>query len=68
MSGQPAPATVLELLSCSCTRSWRLPNCSCLANGLKCTNMCRLSECDNRQEEQVVTVDVDANDDKSDED
>ncbi|CAH3143072.1 unnamed protein product [Porites evermanni] len=68
MSGQPAPATVLELLSCSCTRSCRLPNCSCLANGLKCTDMCRLSECDNRREEQAVTVDVDADDDESDED
>ena len=58
MSGQPAP----------CTRSCRLPNCSCLANGLKCTDMCRLSECDNRREEQAVTVDVDADDDESDED
>ena len=68
MSGQPAPATVLELLCCSCTRSCRLPNCSCLANGLKCTDMCRPSECDNRREEQAVTVDIDADDDKSDED
>ena len=68
MSGQPAPATVLELLSCSCTRSCRLPNCSCLANCLKCTDMCRLSECDNRREEHSVTVDVDADDDDSDED
>ena len=34
MSGPPAPATVLELLSRSCTRSCRLLNCSCLANGL----------------------------------
>ena len=37
MSGQPASATVLQLISCSCTRSCRLPNCSCLANGLKRT-------------------------------
>ena len=63
MSGQPAPATVLQLLSCSCTRS----NCSCLANGLKCTDMCRLSECDNRREEQAVTVEVDTDDGESDE-
>ena len=68
MSGPPATATVLELLPCSYTRSCRLPNCSCLANGLKCTDMCRLSECDNRREEQAVTVDVDADDDESDED
>ena len=68
MSGQPVPATVLELLSSSCTTSCGLPNWSCLANGLKCTGMCRLSEYDNRQEEQVVIVDVDADDDESDED
>ena len=47
---------------------YRLPNYSCLANGLKCTDMCRLSNCDNRREEQAVTVDVDADDYESDED
>lgn len=68
MSGQPAPEAVLKLLSCPCTRSCRLPNCSCLVNGLKCTDMCRLPECDNRREEEAVTVEVDADDDDSDED
>ena len=67
MTGPPAPAAVLELLSCSCTRSCKLPNFNCLSNGLKCTDMCRLHECDNRQEEAVV-VDVDAEDDDTDED
>ena len=32
ISWRPAPASVLELLSCSCTRSCALPCCSCLAN------------------------------------
>lgn len=68
MSGQPAPEAVLKLLSCPCTRSCRLPNCSCLVNGLKCTDMCRLPECDNRREEEAVTVEVDADNDESDED
>ena len=40
MSGNPAPKAVLEFLSCKCTRSCMLPNCSCLENGLKCTDMC----------------------------
>ena len=68
MSGHPAPKAVLKLLSCACTRSCRRPNCSCLVNGLKCTDMCRLPECDNRREEEAVTLEVDADDDDSDED
>ena len=67
MSGQPAPTAVLELLSCSCTRSCKLPNCSCLLNGMNCTDLCRLPECENRREEAVV-VDVDAADYDTDED
>ena len=54
-SDQPAPTAVLELLSCSCTRSGKLLNCSCFLNG----KMCRHPECKNRREEAVV-VDVDA--------
>ena len=41
MSGEPAPKTVLELLSCQCNRLCQLPNCTCLANGLKCTTLCK---------------------------
>ena len=41
-SGDPAPAAELELLSFSCTRSCQLPTCSCLVNGLKCTDVCKL--------------------------
>ena len=67
MSGQPAPTAFLELFSCSCSGSCKLPNCSCLLNGLKCTGMCRLPECENRREEAVV-VDVDAADYDTEED
>ena len=63
MSGDPVPTALLELLSCSCTRSCQLPTCSCLANGLKCTDVCKL-DCDNRfkdSSEEIVS-------DNSDED
>ena len=66
MSGQPAPTAILELLSCSCTRSCKLPNCSCLVNGLKCTDMCKLLDCENRQEdtiEEALTDDIDQDED-----
>ena len=36
--------------------------------GLKCTDTCRLFECDNRREEEAVKIDVNANEDKCDED
>ena len=51
MSGEPAPKAVLELLSCQCNRLCLLPNCTCLANGLKCTALCKLQHCANQEEE-----------------
>lgn len=48
MEGQPAPDAVLDLLACSCTKKCTLPKCVCMTNGLKCTDMCRLADCDNQ--------------------
>ena len=62
MDGKPAPEAVLELLACKCTRSCKLPNCVCLSNGLKCTDICTLKDCDNQAVE-----DVDISDDGDDE-
>ena len=51
MDGKPAPDAVLELLACRCTRSCKLASCVCLANGLKCTDICTLKECQNQVED-----------------
>ena len=48
MDGQPAPEAILDLLACNCTRKCELPRCTCMANGLKCTDMCRLQDCENQ--------------------
>ena len=48
MDGQPAPEAVLDLLACNCKRKCSLPKCACLSNGLKCTDMCRLPDCENQ--------------------
>ena len=53
MSGDPASTAVLELPSCSYTTSCQLPTCSCLANGLKCTDVCKLLDCENRCEDST---------------
>jgi len=58
MNGDPASVTVLEFLACSCSRICKLPNCSCISNGLQCTEMCRLKECTNRREDEVIENDA----------
>ena len=51
MRGSPAPEAALQLLSCQCVHSCKLPHCTCLSNGLKCTDMCRLQTCNNQPSE-----------------
>lgn len=48
MDGQPVPEAVLDLLSCKCSKKCAIPRCICLANGLKCTDMCKLQDYENR--------------------
>ena len=54
MRGPPAPEAVLDLLTCNCVRSCKLPSCTCLTNGLRCTDMCRLQTCSNQASEQEL--------------
>ena len=67
MGGLPAPKAVLELLSCQCSRSFKLPSCFCMANGLKCTDLCRLRDCNNRCDDDDVVPDDEDDDDHDDE-
>ena len=57
MEKKPAPEAVLELLACKCKRSCNSQSCPCVANGLKCTDICALSNCENQVE--VGSSDVD---------
>jgi len=66
LHGEPAPAALLEFLSCSCTRSCKLP--TCITSGLKCTDMCRLRDCSNRaEEEEMPDHDGECSEDEKDE-
>lgn len=47
MTGSPAPEIVLSLLSCKCGRSCRPAQCTCIDNGFKCTEACKLMTCSN---------------------
>jgi len=48
MEGQPAPEAVLDLLACNCSRQCIAQKCVCVSNGLKCTDMCKLPNCENQ--------------------
>lgn len=74
MVGLPAPEIVLELLSCTCSRSCKLPTCSCLLNSLKCTPACKLADCENmkttesQEDDEYAVDDVDQFSDSEEED
>lgn len=65
MGEQLALLVALELLSCQCSWSCKLPVCSCIVNGLGCTDLCRPQECtkrpDDEDDDNVVSVDGDDN-------
>lgn len=69
MAGKPAPEAILELLSCNCTKYCSSARCVCVANGMKCTDMCRLHNCENQPsaEEEESTLE-DAQEFDSDDD
>ena len=46
----PAPEQLLELISCRCKRGCQSRQCSCLANGLLCTDACQCSDCTNSKD------------------
>ena len=49
-----APEVVLKLLACKCSRVriCKLPDCTCLVNGLTYTDMCKLQTCTNQAVQQ----------------
>ena len=66
-SEEPAPAGLLESLSCSYARSCKLPACTCFLNGLKCINICSLRDFSNRADEKEI-LDDECSDDVDDDD
>ena len=51
MTSHPAPQAILDMLACNCTKKCALPRCVCMVNGLKCTDMCKLKNCDNQADD-----------------
>lgn len=65
MDGQPAPQAVLDLLACTCPRICKLPKCPCMVNGMRCTDMCKLQDCDNKETIYDSSSEDEAEDDNS---
>ena len=63
MEKKPAPEAVLELLACKCK------SCPFVANGLKCTDICALVNCENQVEadDEIEVGSSDVDDDPKEE-
>ena len=42
---------VLELIACDCIRKCSVGSCSCIELGMKCTDACKVTNCDNMVDE-----------------
>ena len=47
MRQAPAPPFLLDVKKCSCSTGCEGGRCSCLGNGLPCTNVCTCIDCKN---------------------
>ena len=53
MRSPAAQYAVLELLVCKCVRSYKLTECTCIANRLACRDMCcKLQSCSNHKQQE----------------
>ena len=68
MDGKPAPQALLDFLACTCRVECKLPHCACMKNGLKCTEMCTLSNCANWSSEEEDEEEEECNEDADDAD
>ncbi len=64
-----APDAVLPFLACKCSRSCNEQTCPCIANGMFCTELCKLQTCSNQaQDDPLLTFAEDSSsDDEEDE-
>ena len=49
MNFPPAPASILGLVNCKCTKGCGNNRCSCRKSSLKCAELCKCHECQNRE-------------------
>ena len=66
-----APESIMELLACNFSKTCSLPKYTCVINGMKCSDLCRLSTCENQpndeEDENPADIRVDDDTDTDDE-
>lgn len=67
MDQEPAPASLLEFIYCSCKGKCSSNRCSCQKNSMKCTNLCQCKNCENAGGDNGGDHDEDDEDDEYDE-
>ena len=65
MSLPPAPDSILELINCKCKAGCDTRRCSCLNEGLKCTDLCGCKNCTNNAQSNPDVEDNDSDDNLS---
>ena len=63
MNGPPAPDAVLAFLSCDCKKKCVQEKCCCMQNGLRCTDLCRLKDCENAKSSEDESLPNEVEDD-----
>lgn len=67
MHQEPAPASLLAFIYCSCKGKCSSNRCSCQKNNLKCTNLCQCQNCENAGGNNEGDNEEDDEDDEDDE-
>ena len=62
MTRPSAPDSLLEFVQCKCKTGCKTKRCSCLKSGLKCTEVCSCSECDNKPQVMDEGAESDSSD------
>ena len=55
----PAPQAIMELVSCSCSKTCETRRCSCVRSALPCTDACKCNNCVNCPTDDFSTLDSD---------
>ena len=64
MTQKPAPDSILDLVACNCKKNrCCTENCVCVSHGLKCTDICGCSNCENEVDDVAEDYDDDPDDD-----
>ena len=59
----PVPESIIELVSCKCTKGCKQNTCSCRKAKLSCCDACSCNECENQDEDDEYTSENDTDND-----